>query len=155
MKKFFLPTIFIILILGGLLFFWFGGQISHLTCVRQNTDRFDCLLERRYLNIFTTSTQKLIEVTEAMTVENCTDDCYYWLEIQTVDGPISFTPFTSFNQTGVIAKQEEINHFLQNRTLHQFQITGSPSWVLMISGVPLIFIGGILFWQIYGKSFKT
>lgn len=127
----------------GLIFIWLGGQISHLTCLRQKTGQVDCVLERRFLRVVATNEQALPQLTAAELKRDCTTDgCVYWLELVSKEKPVRFTPFSSYNRRGVAADQQEVEQFLATSALREMALNGSPSWTLLIVGVFLVVVGG-------------
>ena len=128
----------------GLVFIWVGGQINYLACTRLKVGRVDCELQRQFLWLVPTSRQILPRVTGTEVKEDCLDGCRYWVEIFAGDEAVRLTNFSSYNRQGVIEDQERIALFLDNPGRKIFEFTGSPSWGLLISSVPLIVVGGIL-----------
>lgn len=139
----------------GLVFVWVGGQINTLTCTRLEAGRADCELQRQFLGLIPISRQELPQVSASEVKKDCSDGCQYWVEILAGDEAVRLTSFSSYNRQGVTADREQIMQFLGNPALQTFELAGSPSWVLLISSVPLIVIGGILAISYGKKLFKA
>jgi hypothetical protein len=123
----------------GLLSIGLGGQITHLTCTRRHTIEVNCTLRRDLFGWATISQRDLLDLTDAVLGENCDEDCYYWVSLQTATETMRLTPFASPNRRGVEADQQRIAAFLSDTYRTRFEHIGSPSWVLLILG-PL-FVG--------------
>ena len=134
----------------GLIFIWVGGQISHLTCNRAESNLVNCELQRQFLGLFPVSRQELHRVSSSNVQEDCSDGCRYWIELLAGDVAVRLTGFSSYNRQAVINDQKQIAQFLDNPAHASFEFAGSPSWVLLIASLPMIVVGAVLAIS-YGK----
>ncbi len=128
----------------GLTFIWLGGQVSSLSCTRLETTRIDCQLQRQFLGAISANQQVLIKLSGTELKEDCDESCTYWIELLAEDKNIRLTPFSSYNQSAVQVEQQYIDDLLNNSDLTSFKHVSKPSWMLFLSGIPLIGVGGWL-----------
>ena len=138
----FLFGLFVLLL--GLGAWGLGGQINRLTCTRLKTAETECRLERRFFGLLLLREQRLQGVSGAALREDCQDGCRYWVELLTETGSVRLTYFSSYNRPGVQADQQYLAEQITNPNLISFEFTSRPSWILFVSGLPLVGIGGWL-----------
>ena len=146
-------------ILFGLLFMiislvsiYIFGQVTHLTCNKDQNNAVQCEAEKKLIDIVSLSKRKFSNVTNAAVESSCDDDgCSYRVLLMTSEGQ---EPLTVYYSSGESAKQnmaDQINVYAKSTGISE-ELTMQDnsglwaslmSFAFMLVGLYLIIVRGI------------
>jgi len=122
---------------GGLIFFFFG-QVSSLECARVQTDNLNCILLHTLVG-FTIKEQPINELNNARVVErrDSDGDLTYKIILETGQGDISLTTYSSSGMQNKVNLIELINAFLEDSQEQKLSVQYGGGLSLLL---PFIFV---------------